>query len=61
MKAKNNYNRSHKPIKGSEKATAPRSHAHPNAESETGGNKDRPKRNDIIRRHMLSTRKDPNQ
>jgi len=60
MKAKGQFTRSHKPIKGAEQAQAPRSHAHANAESQTGGSKDvRPRRTDLLRRHALSTRKDP--
>jgi hypothetical protein len=54
MKAKNSFKRNHAKIQGAEKANAPRSHA-TKAVSETGG-ENRPKRNDILRRHMLSHR-----
>jgi len=56
VKAKNSFKRIHKPIKGAEKAVAPRAHA-TKPVSETGG-EHRPRRNDIIRRHMISSRKD---
>ena len=58
MKAKNSYKRAHSKTPGASEAAAPRSHAAPSI-SETGGsNESRPKRTDIIRRHLLTGRKD---
>jgi hypothetical protein len=58
MKANNAYKRTHTKTPGASEAAAPRSHAAP-AASETGGSKEaRPKRTDIIRRHLLTARKD---
>jgi len=55
MKAKNLYKRVAKPLSGVEEVTRPRSHA----EEPAGDNakKQNPQRLDIIRRHMLSSRK----
>jgi hypothetical protein len=55
MKAKNLYRRVSKSIDGSQRAAYPRSHA----EEPTGDatRKQNPQRLDIIRRHMLSSRK----
>lgn len=60
MKANNTYKRAHTKTPGASEAAAPRSHPAPKV-SETGGNKEtRPKRTDIIRRHLLSGRSDEN-
>jgi hypothetical protein len=58
MKSKHAYKRVSKPIKGSEKAMAARSHALPQADEM--GKKANPQRLDLIRRNMLSTRKKDN-
>jgi hypothetical protein len=54
MKSQNNFSRTSNPIKGSEKAKSPRTHAAEAAGKEA--KKANPQRMDILRRHQLSSR-----
>jgi hypothetical protein len=56
MKAKPNYKRIAKPIKGAEVAAQPRLHAIPEASEDTC--RQNPQRQDLLRRHTLSNRRD---
>jgi hypothetical protein len=58
MKAKLNYTRAAKPIKGAEIAKLPRTHAEMPADDKAI--KQNPQRMDILRRHALSSRNQDN-
>jgi hypothetical protein len=59
MKSSSPYTRTAKPIKGADVAAAPRSHALDAATENT--KRINPQRSDLLRRHMLSTRRDKTQ
>jgi hypothetical protein len=60
MKSKSTtYTRIAKPIKGSEIAAKPRTHASESASEDV--KRQNPQRQDLLRRHMISNRRDNNQ